>query len=243
MMPSFRRTALLALFALPAVLRADINAALDTLYDSGTNLKTLAADVSMRTVGDESIGDDTTKVGRFVLQKLPGDDSRVRATFTKRISGNKVFAEKKDYLLAGTDLTERDFALKKQTIRQVRQPGQKLNLFKLGEGPFPLPIGQKREDVLKEFDVKELPNSDGKVLAIVELKPKAGNKLADKFESITVAIDRDSKLPGLITTVSPKAVETNEVRLTNVRTNTDVNDDEFKLEAVDESTWKLISTK
>ncbi|MGC4032626.1 MAG: hypothetical protein QM754_13015 [Tepidisphaeraceae bacterium] len=242
-MPSIRRTALLALFALPAVVRADLNAALDTLYESGENLKTLAADVSLRTVGDESLGDDKTKVGRFVLQKLPDGDSRVRATFTKRISGNKVFAEKKDYLLAGTDLTERDYSLKKQTIRQIRQPGQKLNLFKLGEGPFPLPIGQKREDVLKEFDVKELKNDDPKVLAVVELTPKKETKLADKFDSITVAIDRETKLPGLITTVSPKAVETNEVRLTNVRTNGDVKDDEFKLEPIDEATWKLISTK
>ena len=27
------------------------------------------------------------------------------------------------------------------------KPGEKLNLLKLGEGPFPLPIGQKKEDV------------------------------------------------------------------------------------------------
>jgi hypothetical protein len=35
----------------------------------------------------------------------------------------------------------------------VLRPGEKVNLLKLGEGPFPLPIGQKRDDVKRQFDV------------------------------------------------------------------------------------------
>ena len=39
------------------------------------------------------------------------------------------------------------------TNRFRARPGEKVNLLKLGEGPFPLPIGQPKEDVHREFIV------------------------------------------------------------------------------------------
>ena len=45
---------------------------------------------------------------------------------------------------------------KTETInkRQIVRPGEKLNVFKLGQGPFPLPFGQNKKDILDNFTVK-----------------------------------------------------------------------------------------
>ncbi|MGN6506437.1 MAG: hypothetical protein ACTHM6_12835, partial [Tepidisphaeraceae bacterium] len=115
---------------------ASVDATLDALHESGVNLRSLAADVSLAEDSSDT-GDRVTRLGRIVLQKLPDGDTRVRATFTQKQSGNRIEEEKRDVLLQGKNLIDRDYKNKKQTIRQVRRPGEKVDLFKLGEGPFP----------------------------------------------------------------------------------------------------------
>lgn len=240
---STRRLPALALLTLTAVARADVNAALNALHDSGANLKSLAADISLKTVSGD-FNDENTKIGTFLLQKLPGGDTRIRASFTERRSGtNKIVKDRRDYVLAGPDLIERDYQAKKQTTRQIREPGQKLDLFKLGEGPFPLPVGQAREDVLKDFDVEELPNNDKAVLAVIKLSPKPATALADKFKSITVKIDRETKLPTEIKTVDKQQIDQNTATLTKIRVNDAIGDKAFDLEPIDSKEWNLVSGK
>lgn len=239
-----RLVPVLTLFVLTSSARADVNAALDALHDSGVALKSLAADVRLNTTSGD-LGDDSTRVGRFVMQKLPDGDTRVRATFTQRESGKRIYKEKRDYLLSGTDLTDRDYSAspKKQTITQVRQPGEKVDLFKLGQGPFPLPVGQAREDVLKEFEVTEEKTDDASALAFIKLSPKPNTPLKEKFDWIKVLIDKQTKLPKVITTASPQEVDINTATLTNVRVNGDVKDDEFKLETIDPAEWNLVGNR
>ena len=237
-----RRLPALALLTLTAVARADVNAALDALHDSGANLKSLAADISLRTVRGD-FNDEETKTGTFLLQKLSDGDTRIRASFVERRSGNKIVKDRHDYVLAGPDLIDRDYATKKQTTRQIRQPGEKLDLFKLGEGPFPLPVGQAREDVLKDFDVEELPNADKAVLAVIKLSPKPKTPMAEKFNSITVKIDRDTKLPTEIKTVDKEQIDTNTATLTKIQVNNAIGDKAFDLEPIDPSDWNLVSGK
>jgi hypothetical protein len=43
----------------------------------------------------------------------------------------------------------------------VVPPGQKFDPLKIGEGPFPLPIGQKAADITKRFEVELLPPAAG----------------------------------------------------------------------------------
>ncbi|MDB5325856.1 MAG: hypothetical protein JWM57_1425 [Phycisphaerales bacterium] len=241
-MQNFPRLSALALLALTAVARADVNAALDALHDSGANLQSLSADISLRTVSGD-LGDDETKSGTFLLQKKPDGDTRVRASFTERRSGTKIFKDRRDYVLAGPDLIDRDYANKKQTTRQVRQPGQKLDLFKLGEGPFPLPVGQARDDVLKDFDVEELPNNDKAILATIKLSPKPETEMADKFKTITVKIDRQTKLPTEIKTVDKQQIDTNTATLKNIRVNDAIGDKAFDLDPIDPKDWNLVSGK
>ena len=52
---------------------------------------------------------------------------------------------------------------------ELAPPGEKANPLKLGEGPLPLPIGQKTEDIVRDFKVEVVP-------ANVKLDPKTGGQ-------------------------------------------------------------------
>lgn len=45
--------------------------------------------------------------------------------------------------------------------RQVVQPGQKFNPLRIGEGPFPIPIGQRKADILQRYTAELLPAAAG----------------------------------------------------------------------------------
>src|SRR5208282_426281 len=100
----------------------------------------------------------------------------IRVAFTQRQLGGKIFDAAHQYTLDNGILDDRDYLKKHENRTQVLKPGQKLDLFKLGEGPFPLPLGQKREDVLKLFDVAKVDLAPGDPAGTVHLclTPKDG---------------------------------------------------------------------
>jgi outer membrane lipoprotein-sorting protein len=59
--------------------------------------------------------------------------------------------------------------------REVVPAGRAFDPLKIGEGPFPVPIGQKRDDILKRFVAELLPAEDG----IVGNVPSDTQKLKD----------------------------------------------------------------
>ncbi len=213
---------------------------LEQLHTRGNDLKTLAADVKLMTA-DTELGDADwdTRTGRLVVERKTDGDTRLRASFAKRERGKRVEEARKDYLLDGVQLIERDYATKRQVTRIVRKPGEKLDLFKLGEGPFPLPIGQSPDEVKKEFDVKpakpEKPNPD---LTYIELVPRKGRPIADKFSSIVVGVNKEG-WPVEVVTLDKNQTLTTRAELSNIRINAEVGTKEFDLEAVDD-TWDKI---
>jgi hypothetical protein len=219
--------------------KASVDDVLVKLHDRGKDLQTLAADVRLSTQ-DASLGDDPdTRIGTLVFNRLPEGDTRVRATFTRRERGKRVEEARKEYLIDGTKLVERDYAAKKQTTRIIGKPGEKLDLFKLGQGPFPLPIGQPPEEVKKEFEVKtgkaETPTPG---LNYIELIPRKDRPIADKFSSVLVGVDKDG-WPVEVETLDKNATNLTRVELTNIRTNQAVNDKAFSLEPIDD-TWNKV---
>src|SRR6185295_10789202 len=113
-------------------------------------------------------------------------DSRLRIIFDQKFFGEKQQPNSKvEYMLDKGWLTDRDYKRKIEIQRQVLKPGQKVNLLKLGEGPFPLPIGQPKEEVLKMFEVKKIDaNKDDPPDTVhVQLSPREGTRFAKKFKS------------------------------------------------------------
>jgi len=95
--------------------------------------------------------------------------------------------------------------------RQIVRPGETLEVFKLGQGPFPLPFGQKKADILKHFVVKLLPSEpkDPEHSDHLECTPRPGTELAKKYETVHFYIDRALYLPVRVQTVEKE--EGNEI--------------------------------
>lgn len=220
-----------------------LDAILDALNTRGQELKDFSADVVLHTVDDRT-GQDTAQIGKVVYQQREGNDSRIRVSFDKKRidegdGGKPVTQEQKlDYVLDKGWLTDRDYKKKLEVRRQVLRPGQKMNLLKLGEGPFPLPIGQDKAEVKRQFDATKVESTkeDPAGTVHVKLVPKPGTSFAKRFKQIDVFVDTKNNMPGRIDTVE-RAGTTRSTELTNVKLNVDVKDEAFTLPNIDNDGW------
>jgi len=221
---------------------------LDALDQTGKSLKDFTAKVSL-TEGDPDLGDLKTSIGQVWFQKKGDSDGRIRVTFDKRKVGQLYRKEKIEYLLDNGLLIDRNYIKNLEDRRQVIRPGEKINLLKLGEGPFPLPIGQKKEDVYAQFDVmqKSAAKDENKDLAgtiHLQLKPKPGTRFVKRFAMIDIWVSRASKFPVQIITVAPDG-ERKVTKLTDVQINAagGLKDSDFALPPIDEKTWGIHTEK
>ena len=213
---------------------------LDALDARGTGLRDFSADVTL-TDTDTSTGDSRINTGSVLLQQNSPTDVRIRVAFTKMQVGNIVKSEDHQYLLDNGVLDDRDYQTKHENKGQLLKPGQNVDLFKLGEGPFPLPLGQKREDVLKNFTVARIgPSTDDPTSTIhLQLTPKEGTELAKDFKTIDIWVDTNSAMPRRIQTLDINQTTTRTTDLTNVKINAGVDDKAFTLPPIT-SDWNVI---
>jgi hypothetical protein len=89
------------------------------------------------------------------------------------------------------------------TKRQVVRPGETLEVFKLGRGPFPLPFGQKKADILKHFSVVLVPSTpkDPPQTDHLACTPLPNTDLAKKYATVHFHIDKTLDLPVRVQTV------------------------------------------
>ena len=124
-------------------------------------------------------GDEHTRTGELSFQSTTEDDDarrRFAIDFTKLQMGEVIddgFLER--YAFDGEWLLELDFEHKQFTRRQIVPPGETFDPLRIGEGPFPIPIGQRRDEILRRFDAQLASTDDG--LADEKLKKfaAAGN--------------------------------------------------------------------
>jgi outer membrane lipoprotein-sorting protein len=201
---------------------------LDALDARGKSLQDFTATVKLTDTND-SVGDSTSNTGTVVLQKKSADDARIRVAFTRREADDKIFPVDRQFTLDSGQLVERDYQEKKETRRQVLKPGQKLDLFKLGEGPFPLPLGQPRQDVEKLFDVMKIDPVAGDPPGTVHLQltPKPKSQFAGQFKTIDVWVDPKSAMPIQIQTVDPNVTTTKTTELKDIKINGGASDKDF----------------
>jgi outer membrane lipoprotein-sorting protein len=211
---------------------ANIDQVLQAMKDRGDNLGDVSADVTLTSTDDT--GDSRSENGKLLVQKLPDGNQRARITFVQRTEGEKIFDENHQYTLVDGWTVERDYLKKQEDRRQVVQPGQKVDLFKLGAGPFPMPIGQKPQDVKDQFDVVLAPAAKDEPQNTVHLtlKPKPGSDLARKYASIDVWTDRQSGMPVRIVTSDSDGQRTETTELKNLRLDAHLTDADFALPPV-----------
>jgi outer membrane lipoprotein-sorting protein len=219
----------------------EVDRVLDALDARGRSLNQFAADVTLSEI-DDATQAESQRTGRVWYQKRQGND-RIRVTFDKKAEGRFVKAEKVEYLLDGGWLVDRDYRRSIEVKRQVLRPGEKINLLKLGEGPFPLPIGQPKAEVHREFEVSRGdPALQGpKGAAHVALRPREGTRLARKFAQIDVWVDPRTQMPVRIEALDANETTRRTTELKNIRVNPEpaLGDRDFALPKVDESKWEL----
>ena len=200
---------------------------LDALNKRGKDLNDFTADVTLTT--NDDLGRDTADLGKVFYQRL-GDDARIRVNFDRKKIGDKVIAQHHEYILAAGKLIDTNFETKVVVIRQVLKPGQKLNPLKLGEGPFPLPIGQEPEEVLKTFAAARIApdKEDPADSTHLELKPKTGTPFFPKFATIDVFVSKKSGFPVRIVTTGKDGVHTTRTTdLADIKINAGLKDADF----------------
>jgi outer membrane lipoprotein-sorting protein len=216
-----------------------IDQVLDELHDRGGTLKEFTADIS-EADSDTIMGNTTTKTGKVWYQVKPGGDVRLHLLFDKKQVGQRpAHEERREYLLNNGWIIDRDYPGMIETNRQVSQPGEKVNLFELGKGPLPLPIGQDKKDVHEQFDVTLVPpaKDDPPNTVHMQLKPKAGTDLARKFTTLDFWIDRKLAMPIRIETLDAKQSMDQQIDLQNLNVKPGLGDADFTLPAIDDKEW------
>lgn len=86
------------------------------------------------------------------------------------------------------------------TKQEIARPGEKMDLFDLERAPFPLPFGQKKETILRSFEVElaeptpaDPPETDHLVCV-----PRPGTRMSRKYDRLDFFVRRDVDLPSRI---------------------------------------------
>jgi outer membrane lipoprotein-sorting protein len=222
---------------------ASVDQVLVSLHDRGQQLRSFTADVT-HVETDSTVGNSTTRTGVVWYQLKPDNDARLHIVFDhKSVNDKPAHVDKVEYLLNDGWLNKRDYASRLETDYQVSHPGQKVNLFELGKGPFPLPIGQDPQAVRESFDVAAAPPAADDPAGTIHLKltPRPQTDLARKFSSIDVWVDRGLEMPVRIETQGAANDGTDrQTDLRNLRVNPQppLADAVFALPAIDKA-WSV----
>ena len=192
-----------ALAPAPAARFADADALLTAVERTSDSLRDFRANITLETT-DDVTGDTERRLGQLVFVQEEGKPAtrRFAVVFEKFIDGSGRMDERPvRYIYADGWLTEADFKQRTLVRRQLARAGEQYDPLKPGEGPVPLPIGQRRADVLARFDASLATAPDSTLLLKsarpmvgVRLKPKPGMADRDLVEA-SVWYDAQSLVP------------------------------------------------
>jgi hypothetical protein len=230
----------------PALNIADAGELLTELETADRGLHSLSADV----VYDKTFalaGDRQVRFGSLYYQAAdaatPDTPRRFAIVFTRVYIDTRMQDDPITYAFDGEWFIERHDKEKQVIKRQVVPPGEHFDPLRIGEGPLPIPIGQKRAEIEKVFTAALLPPEDGlaasagasdeetreaeRLIAEVEdtqqvrLIPREGTEQARDFREVRLWYKRDAGgrlLPYMARTVSRDG-NTAVVKLANVSVN------------------------
>ncbi len=206
--PSVEPTAHPVAITTPAIVTdIDVEKVLDQLEEQGRTLKDFTASATMEKF--EALTDDREiRRGRVVVVGPSGGQREIAIIFDETIdSTGRGSTDSRRFIFAKGWLSEFDVERKQLIRRQLAREGETFDPLRVGEGAFPVPLGQPKADVLREFTVtigeiptapffKSLQSSD---LIALRLVPRAGTEMARDTAAIVMVFEK--------TTVAPKAVE------------------------------------
>lgn len=183
------------------------------LETADKGLKTLQAKVLyIRTF--ELQGDDQKWQGSLAFETTPNADPtkpadrKFAVRFDKSQIGRRIQDEDKTFIFDGHWFTERNVNLKTLTRREIVKQGETADPMRIGDSPFPLPIGQKRADIMNRYNVKRVDAMDG---IDADSLPESMD-----FAKVEQFLTSDTKATQLVLTPKPEFEDTmnlDEIRL------------------------------
>lgn len=191
---------------------------LRALEDAGRDIHRLQAKVRYTRV-QRLQGDRQVRQGTLYYKAEPaqgGEDKPRNRAFAVYFDTLYVDRQKREdrqlWVFDGRWLIEKRPSQKQYIAREIAPPGASFDPLRLGEGPLPIPIGQRADEVLQRYDAELLEPTagvdlEGGVAAYVanarqlRLVPKPSWKEEDDFREIRLWYGKDRLLPKLARTV------------------------------------------
>jgi len=222
-------------------------ALLDRLETAAEDLRDFSADITYN-LWDSMLQRREIRGCEILYDVRPNDGSRRFAILVTSVTvGNRRDNQKKRYIFDGSWFVEIDYDNHMFTKRQIVAPGERFDPLKLGEGPFPLPVGQRRDDVLARFEASLLDGTRDKVLAKfladksvqgLKLVPRPSTPQADQVADIEIFYDTATLLPlGLVLTEINGNRKT--VMLRNLKRNQGIDESKLSIEQPDPKDWQI----
>jgi hypothetical protein len=216
-----------------------VHTVLHALEQRGESVKDLRAKIEWQVL-DQVIDDKQVKFGElFFKRDKPRDKFLVK--FTRTVVEDQVIDKPEEHLFDGEWYTEKRDATKSVIKRQIVRPGEEFDPFKLGQGPFPLPFGQKEAEILEKFQVTyvEPAKDDPANAAHLKLIPKpTAEDMADKYNELHFFIDRKLDLPVKVV-ADQKDEKLVTVTFTDIRVNTGLPGSALAVSVPDDPTWSV----
>lgn len=142
--------------------------------------------------------DDVTKTGE-IRYKKGTPVARFLIKFTEKLANNRKDKLDEQHLFDGCWYTELQSRTKTVVRREIRRPDDAGDPYKVGQGVFPLPFGQKKAEILREFEVERVPPAanDPPATDHVRLLPREQTRTGETYKQLDFWIDREGPTAGL----------------------------------------------
>lgn len=234
--------------AAPANVTREADELLTRLEHAGEGITDLTADINF----DKTFalqGDEQRRIGKLYFRsETPRADGKpgrraFAVTFTRMYVGDRVEDDPVTYIFDGEWLLEKHAKAKHFEKRQVARPGDNFDPLRIGEGPFPMPIGQKKGDIVSRYQVALEPAEGGldpampPAPSLIKFASSNGGSLqlhlvplpdrsSDNLKDIRLWYNKSDLLPRMARTVNG-AGDVTIVQLLNVRTDVKVPEKEL----------------
>ncbi|MBU0639057.1 MAG: outer membrane lipoprotein carrier protein LolA [Planctomycetes bacterium] len=191
-----------------------------------------------RTYAIEEEDDSSVKVGEIFFKELD-PVPKFLVHFQESIVGRRKHELDEKHMFDGRWYVELQSKTKAVIRREVRREGDQINPYRIGEGPFPLPFGQKKSDMLREFAVTHIASTaaDPPGTDHLQLVPRADTQTGQRYKTIDVWVAQEGKHAGLPTKVvtakkdgTGKVNSTLTIVFTEIRLNEGFSASLFKIE-------------
>lgn len=172
-----------------------VDAVLDRLEQRGDKLHSLTSRLRADFV-DVVAQDEQSKIGRIWFRR-DKPNPKFKVVYDKTLFDGFETDDRHEYAFDGQTLTELHHKSRTGRERPIVREGEKVDPFRIGKGPFPLPFGQKKADILEHFVVtpvrrsaKDPPRTDH-----LKLIPRKGSDMAEQYLELHFYISKKIDLP------------------------------------------------